>query len=505
MLKVSTTKLAESWAATNFVAQKKISQKRNVQCVIHLQSKNGYQETGTAVNIHLNCVQFEIFGAKKKSDFVKDIEDFKIIFMDDVLYSGKASLGFFIEQETKLYVEAKLDDQFWKRWYDDCKNVSKTFYSDIFSNFHSCWADSNNIDQQFKLAVYDMRSFLEEFKIWAEHLEVQLMLKGTRHSKLDEDKMIRSLLDPFTRQMDLLIERMENGYLSDTNADSNRYKLFLRNSLHSLVLCSPFAKRAFQKPLGYAGDYLMVSMMLANHLFEGGNLFSRIINAWFLNQTPAEAHRNRVVFLEKAIVSVAMSAKSKGKVARIYSMGCGPAGEIHNFITNHNLSNYVHFDLVDFNEETLNQLKQSLNNLAENTNKPIFFNPIKKSVHEFLKEGRRDKGKKAAIDYDFIYCAGLFDYLQDSVCSEMMDIFYEMLVPGGVLLATNATDQLNEKRPFRYSMELILDWHLIYRSPLDFLAFAPKAAPNDNVKTLAENVGANLFLEVIKPEPCLKA
>ena len=101
--------------------------------------------------------------------------------------------------------------------------------------------------------------------------------------------------------------------------------------------------------------------------------------------------------------------------------------------------------------------------------------------------------------YDFIYCAGLFDYLADRACRRLMNIFYDMLAPGGLLVATNVTDVMNRSRPFRYSMEYLLDWHLIYRDGPRVGALAPDRAPPDSSKVLIEDTGVNVFLEVRKP------
>jgi extracellular factor (EF) 3-hydroxypalmitic acid methyl ester biosynthesis protein len=105
----------------------------------------------------------------------------------------------------------------------------------------------------------------------------------------------------------------------------------------------------------------------------------------------------------------------------------------------------------------------------------------------------------SATQYDFVYCAGLFDYLTDSVCKRLMNYFYDMLAPGGLLLSTNVTDILNRSRPFRYSMEYILDWHLIYREGQAMNKLAPDRAPADTVKVITDDTGVNVFLEIRRP------
>lgn len=82
----------------------------------------------------------------------------------------------------------------------------------------------------------------------------------------------------------------------------------------------------------------------------------------------------------------------------------------------------------------------------------------------------------------------------------MMNIFYQMLAPGGLLVATNVTDAMNSSRPFRYSMEYILDWHLIYRDGNQFASLCSDLINNGDLTIVAENTGSNLFLEIRKPK-----
>ena len=68
---------------------------------------------------------------------------------------------------------------------------------------------------------------------------------------------------------------------------------FTERQLHPLLLCCPFMYRIFAKPLGYAGDYEMMNMIVRNDN-EGGSLFAKLLQAYILNQAPAIAVRNRV-------------------------------------------------------------------------------------------------------------------------------------------------------------------------------------------------------------------
>ena len=116
-----------------------------------------------------------------------------------------------------------------------------------------------------------------------------------------------------------------------------------------------------------------------------------------------------------------------------------------------------------------------------------------------LKESARTVQRPAGELYDLVYCAGLFDYLSDQVCKKLMIILHGLVAPGGLLIATNVCDALNDRRPFRYSMEYFLDWHLIYRDARRFGELKPDNARSEDVSVISDETGVNLFIEIRKP------
>src|SRR6185436_4876956 len=102
---------------------------------------------------------------------------------------------------------------------------------------------------------------------------------------------------------------------------------YIKRLIHPLVLSSPFAFRSVQKPLGYAGDYQMVNMILGDP-HQGGSLFGKVLNRWFIKQPPAEAHRNRIKYLTQKLVEETARVSAQGKAARIFNLDCGPSQEI---------------------------------------------------------------------------------------------------------------------------------------------------------------------------------
>ena len=118
-----------------------------------------------------------------------------------------------------------------------------------------------------------------------------------------------------------------------------------------------------------------------------------------------------------------------------------------------------------------------------------------KSVHHVLREYGRPDGHEEARSYDVVYCAGLFDYLSDRICRRLLEIFYDLVAPGGLLIATN----VHSRNPSRQWMESVMDWHLVYRNDEEFLALAPKLAPSGATVLRADPTGVNIFLEVRRP------
>jgi len=270
------------------------------------------------------------------------------------------------------------------------------------------------------------------------------------------------------------------------------HRTYMKRQIHPLVLCSPFLYRSYQKPLGYAGDYEIVSMMMRDP-FEGASMFAKLVNRIFLNTSPVLAHQSRIVYLSGHLGAEARRVALKGEGLRVYNLGCGPAREISQFLTEQDLSNRAQFTLLDFNDETLAYATRTLGEARTRAHRASAIQIIKKSVHQILK----DSGKAGtAPKYDLVYCAGLFDYLSDQVCKRLMNYFYDLLTPGGLLIGTN----VSTANPSRNWMEYVLDWHLIYRNTAQFAALAPDRAPADSYSVQAIGTGVNIALEVRKPE-----
>jgi extracellular factor (EF) 3-hydroxypalmitic acid methyl ester biosynthesis protein len=148
--------------------------------------------------------------------------------------------------------------------------------------------------------------------------------------------------------------------------------------------------------------------------------------------------------------------------------------------------------LLDFNDETLEYTRKVLADVSSKFDRRTKIELIKKSVHQVLKE--EGKPRLNQPRYDLIYCAGIFDYLSDRICKRLMNIFYAMLEPGGLLISTN----VDVSNPSRNGMEYLLEWHLIYRNKEQLKALIPDDVPVQNAHIKSDETGVNHFIEIRK-------
>jgi extracellular factor (EF) 3-hydroxypalmitic acid methyl ester biosynthesis protein len=144
---------------------------------------------------------------------------------------------------------------------------------------------------------------------------------------------------------------------------------------------------------------------------------------------------------------------------------------------------------MDFNRDTLEVTRQSVDAIVSRTWRTPRVKYVHASVHSLLKGAARPAPSEKTATYDFVYCAGLFDYLSDKVCSRLLSLFCQWAKSGGLVLATN----VHPSNEYRGVMEHILDWYLIYRDETHMGQLAPAAC---NTKVYTDETGMNVFLEM---------
>ena len=438
-------------------------------------------------------VVFEVYNPYSILQLSEVLSDFKVIINDRIMYSGRAVIANVVNTGIMLICEANLDDS----WLDVDIFSSVTTPNrlrDEFTVFVQEWQKIGKIVPNFKAAVADLQTMLMDLRRWLEQVELGIRSEPGGDRSAIERTVIAELEEPILPTVGSWFSRFDD--ISEGVDEDLRpvHRAFAKRLLHPLVLCSPFVYRTYHKPLGYAGDYEMVNMILRDP-YEGASLFAKIVNVCFLKNPPAEAHRNRIIYLTNRLAEETRRVHALGRRTKIFNLGCGPAKEVQNFMRDHELSDEAVITLLDFNDETLEHATGLLKETRTTHRRKTELNFYKKSVHQILKEAARPSQEMMPGTYDLVYCAGLFDYMSDRICKRLMNIFYDLLAPGGLLIATN----VDASKPFRHSMELILEWHLICRNQAQFAALNPEKAPPGQFTVTHEQTGVNVFIEVRKP------
>ena len=459
--------------------------------IIVCRTNQGYDFRATPLRITRDVVAFEVYNPYSILQLSEVLEEFRIIVNEQLIYSGRATVSNLVNTGSMLVCEATLDDA----WLDVDLFALVTEPNKLrgdFSEFLREWEKIHAILPQYKIVLADMQNYFMDLRRWLDQVELGIRSSPSGDRVKTEHDVIHELAPTILTTIDSFFARFEE-VADHVPADLLPFhRTYAKRQLHPQLLCSPFAYRTYQKPLGYAGDYEMVNMILRNPL-EGSSLFSKIVNSWFLSQRPAEAHRNRVSYLAKLLLKETGRLARRGHPARIFNLGCGPAGEVQKFLMQDEVCNDASFVLLDFNDETLQHTKKVLEDIKTKFNRTTKIEVVKKSVHQVLKEESRYSARQEK--YELVYCAGVFDYLSDRICKRLMEIFYDMLEPGGFLVATN----IDASNPSRNGMEYLLEWHLIHRNSTQLRALISDHAPPGSICVRSDETGVNIYIEVRKP------
>ncbi len=457
--------------------------------LVTFRTNQGLEVRATLLSLSRFAASIEFYGPDLVIRASEVLGDFKVFVRDRPVYSGRTVVQHTVNTGTATVCHVVLDDAAFDAEFFAALGRSGEMRA-RFAEFLQEWQQVCKVRPEFKVAVADIQNFLLECRRWMEQVELGVRSSPTSNRVEQERAVVSELAPQVISVLDALFERFENLATELEEEERPLHRSYIQRHLHPIVLCAPFAYRSYQKPLGYAGDYEMVNMMLRDPQ-EGTSLFAKVFNVWLLHQGSAAAHRNRTALLRQRLLEETATAARAGRKARILNLGCGPAKEIQEFMAESELSNWAQFTLMDFNDETLQHAGQVLRQKQQEYQRSTAIELVRKSVQQLLKDTVRADGLARGKSYDFIYCAGLFDYLPDRTCRRLMTVFYRSLSPNGLVLATN----VSPFNPNRGSLELILDWHLIYRDAAQMAALRPEGVPEDAVRVHSDLTGVNVFLE----------
>lgn len=441
-----------------------------------------------------DCAVFELQDPWVELRLSDVLEDFSISAGEASLYTGRAVVKNLVHSGHALVCEAKLEEKGVRATLLPAVEDSSATRIGFEAEFLA-WQRRFRISPELKLLVADVESYLEGVREWLEQVEFGRVANlGNGASESNAQEVVAAVAPRVISAFNLQHERFEEVVYSAPEELRPLYHAYTRRHWQKLFLGSPFGHRTFYKPLGYAGDYEMMNMIHRNQP-EGKTLYDRLIHYLLVSQWPAFSVRNRIAHLREHLLrEIARTARRRER-CRVLNIGCGPAREVEQLLEESAVTNFADFVFVDFNEETLDYVRQRFEETRRRFGRQARLETRKISVYQLLKRGVNTERAGLREGYDVIYCAGLFDYLTDETCRSLVRMFYESTHPGGLVMVANMKDE----KPFRNFIESVLDWHLIYRDSLKMETFAPERA-REHSRVEAEPVAVNLFLHSRRPE-----
>jgi extracellular factor (EF) 3-hydroxypalmitic acid methyl ester biosynthesis protein len=456
--------------------------------VVTFRNSQGDSARGTLTSLQRRSLVMEIYNPYSIVQVSEVLSELTIRSGDSHLYKGKAVVVSLLNTGLMAVVSVALIDE-WSDLNAIRGNMGQV--RDEAERFVADWESRFKVKQSYQVAISEFRAFLAETARWADQADMSSVLSREPDGRIRSD-VFDDLSEPIMKKGAEYFIWLENEGANVPAEDSVAHRNFAQTALHPLLLRAPFVYRTFAKPLGYAGDYEMVNQILADPR-QGNSTYFQIINAFFLKAAVAQAHRNRIDILVEYLGRAAAVAKAEGRKVRVLNVACGPAVEIQRFIASDPNASSLEFTLLDFSEPTLEYTRGCIEAAAKRGGHPVDVQYVHESVHQLLKRAsRHDDGLDGDL-FDFVYCAGLFDYLTDKVCSRLLDYFVVRTRPGGSVMVTN----VHSANPQKNVMEHLLEWHLIYRDEAGLEAVLPE--PREHTRIFTDATGVNVFAEFRVP------
>jgi hypothetical protein len=229
-----------------------------------------------------------------------------------------------------------------------------------------------------------------------------------------------------------------------------------RHPLHDLLLESPFTRRAYEKPRGYAGDAVLMDLIYGM-VTPGDDLspLGGMLYGYEFDSPCFQSVRTRRAVLAREIDSVAAAQPG----ARILSVASGHLREIE--WSRAARSGEVAITALDQDRDSLGCIDRDYGRYGVST--------IPATIGDLLRRAVR------LPSFDLVYAAGLYDYLADDLGRTLTSTLFRQVAPGGRLLIGNFT-------PFTHDaafMETFMDWRLVYRTPSELRELAGGIPPAD--------------------------
>lgn len=249
----------------------------------------------------------------------------------------------------------------------------------------------------------------------------------------------------------------EEFFLLKQQIDKAQWQALTQELLHhpitKLLAEAPQIEHSKKWPRGYRGDALMMDLIYGTG--QTGKKLAHTSNLGrSIHETQADwpTHRAAIRRLRTIAHALDEQAARTNYPMAILSVACGHLRELSFSHTWQN-QQFARWVAMDQDSHSLKLIQES-----RGTDRLEFW---EKSIVSLLRHPQTQQ-------FDFIYAAGLYDYLKKRPARLLTTQLFEMLRPGGRLLVANFTPNTREMG----FLEAFMDWPLIYRDLADMTELA---------------------------------
>jgi extracellular factor (EF) 3-hydroxypalmitic acid methyl ester biosynthesis protein len=456
----------------------------SIQPVVTFRNSSDEALRGTLINHQRTSLVIEVYSPRSLVQSSEVLHDLTVRAGQTAIYKGRAVVVSLVNTGLMVVVSVNLMDP-WNEM--GLIKPGAQAVADAAAAFVQDWPARFNVRREYQVVVSEMRAYFSEVARWVEQLDLGGDVPRAADGRIQQD-VFAALATPLLTKGREYLQWFDQEAAEVAEDLAPMHRSFAQTAIHPLILRAPFVHRTFSKPLGYAGDYEMVNQ-IAGDPWQGPSSYFQLVNFMFLQAGVAQAHRNRIDILQQRLEALAAQAGVVGRPMRVLNIGCGPALEIQRFVQKCPDFDKLEFVLVDFSEETLEYTRNRLEGLQPGTGKKPHVTMRHESVAQLLKRANQLQDGMEADQFDYVYCAGLFDYLTDKVCTRLMKYLMAQSRAGAKMLVTNVHSSNQE----RLWMEHFLEWYLIYRDEAAFEKILPPGLQAVNVYT--DSTGVNIFME----------
>lgn len=225
----------------------------------------------------------------------------------------------------------------------------------------------------------------------------------------------------------------------------------------------PFTRWSFRKPRGYSGDARLLDFIYQHETVQqdvaDASPIGQSLYAYSKYYPSCVAVRERRDLLTKQVDAI---ADERGQGTEVLTIAAGHLREADGSVAlgDGRISRWV----------ALDQDPMSVGSVARD-----FAGTRVEAIDGSVRGLLTDAYKLGT--FDFVYSAGLYDYLTDAVAVRLTKRCMKMLKPGGVLLFANFSPELTDDG----YMETFMDWTLLLRSEADMWSIVNASVDRNTV------------------------